>query len=66
MWVVPTHIASLFLFYDPQVFSAHKWTVPQTLTDFLNYCKMANSAPEKNAPSPHDALSQRASASRRA
>jgi raffinose/stachyose/melibiose transport system substrate-binding protein len=44
MWVVPTHIASLFLFYDPVFFADHHLDVPKTFDQFLDYCKAANAA----------------------
>ncbi len=44
MWVVPTHIASLFLFYDPSFFADHHLDVPKTFDQFLGYCKAANAA----------------------
>jgi len=44
MWVVPTHVASLFLFYDPTFFTEHHLDVPQTFDQFLGYCKAANAA----------------------
>lgn len=44
MWVLPTHIATLFLFYDPQLFAKHGWKVPTSLDDFLGYCKTAHAA----------------------
>ena len=42
MWVVPTHIASLFLFYDPTLFANHHREVPKTFDQFLDYCRTAN------------------------
>jgi raffinose/stachyose/melibiose transport system substrate-binding protein len=44
MWVVPTHVASLFLFYDPTFFADHHLELPRTLDQFLSYCKAANAA----------------------
>lgn len=44
MWVVPTHIASLFLFYDPTLFANHHLEVPKTFDQFLDYCRTANAA----------------------
>ncbi len=44
MWVVPTHVASTFLFYDPTLLESHHLDVPKTLDQFLSYCKAANAA----------------------
>jgi raffinose/stachyose/melibiose transport system substrate-binding protein len=44
MWVLPTHVATTFLFYDPQFFQSRHWDVPKTLDQFLDYCKTANAA----------------------
>jgi raffinose/stachyose/melibiose transport system substrate-binding protein len=44
MWVVPTHIASLFLFYDPTFFTDHHLEVPKTFDQFLDYCRTASTA----------------------
>jgi|GEM_PF-4406662 len=44
MWVVPTHVAPVYLFYDPQLFAERHWKVPTTLDDFLGYCKTARAA----------------------